>query len=994
MSEQNMPKIITSNELALSLLGDRVALSPGAKAIYYGGEKHPTDTPAYRAGDYTMLALPVAEAAFGASMSYSETTHLFTYCKGDETKEWVTCAPVEVKNGVVYLPLEVLATVLRKKCTRIDEGILAIGDEELLLADKKQICEVRNYLLFDRPNAACLKERFAVYNGSSHPRVMMDREIYDRVLDNFANDPDVHAWGEQIIKAADALLARTMPTYDIPDGYRLLATSRDIYGRAKCLSMAYILTKNPVYAENLYEVFSAAMSFPDWNPQHFLDVGEMICAFAIGYDWCYDYWCDAQRDALADAIRHMGLERAEDAYYGRAARGWWTPGNHTNWNVVCNGGSMMGAVAIFDRDPDYCAHLIELEVRDVEAMMNSFYPDGAWFEGIGYWSYTLAYTVNMFSTLESCFGTDFGLSMAPGFEKTVFFNMAGDGNTGINNFHDVGAGHQSSDTYFWLSNKFGHPGATNVRLYHMQARGYKPTPFDILWYDTSIKGTSFQMEKDTYLRGVEFVAMTGSWVDDSSAWLSYHGGVAVANHSHLDTGSFVFDLAGIRWAQDLGSDNYNLPGYFSSQKHNFYRMRPEGHNLYIIDPDETPGQTLDHFATVECLVSKERGAYSVLDLTSAYRDRAKRARRGYMLGDERRSATIRDEITFDRAGRELIWFMNPPKDAEIEIADRHTAFITSSEGVTLKFMIDSDIADYEFGVMDARPMPLSPVVEGQNENKGIRKLYLKGIAGEACHVTAKMILASDGCADRPLSLSAIDEWQIPDGEWWALPTVGEILSDGERIPDFDPKQTNYNRVLLFDDAHVPTVSASVKRGQCVEIKQPERPSDKIEVKVFYTDAPEYVRVYTLTARVMPRLEDVGDYHRIGVIGHTASATPEPAHAAINVSDNDTSPESRWAATGTAWLTLELAASETVDAVGIAVWHGGSRTYGFRIEVSEDGEHFTEVIAPRATELAYGEEIGIYPFDAPVTARYLRYTGSGNSVNGWNSVTELAVLRKK
>ena len=30
-------------------------------------------------------------------------------------------------------------------------------------------------------------------------------------------------------------------------------------------------------------------SYPDWNPKHFLDIGEMVTAVAIGYDWCYDY---------------------------------------------------------------------------------------------------------------------------------------------------------------------------------------------------------------------------------------------------------------------------------------------------------------------------------------------------------------------------------------------------------------------------------------------------------------------------------------------------------------------------------------------------------------------------------------------------------------------------------------------------------------------------------------------------------------------------------
>ena len=64
------------------------------------------------------------------------------------------------------------------------------------------------------------------------------------------------------------------------------------------LAMAYILTKDAKYAEGLYDIFEAAGNFPDWNPQHFLDVAEMTCAFAIGYDWLYDYWSDEQKKFL------------------------------------------------------------------------------------------------------------------------------------------------------------------------------------------------------------------------------------------------------------------------------------------------------------------------------------------------------------------------------------------------------------------------------------------------------------------------------------------------------------------------------------------------------------------------------------------------------------------------------------------------------------------------------------------------------------------------
>lgn len=1000
------PKLNLTNAQAVAVLKDYVALSVGGNGIYYNKEKHDIDAPAYIKDNRTLIPVRAVSEAFGLDVDWNGDTQTVTIDGKAKIKlgdtnmilpdgtTYTLDVPAEVSNNRTFLPLRALCEqILKKDVTWNDRGLIIISDEEVKISDDN--AEIaNNYLIYDRPTSEQIKTLFNEQNKNTHPRVMMNKEIYDRVVYNYANDEDVKSWGDKIIKSAEAYLLKDMPTYDIPDGYRLLATSRDVYSRAQYLSMAYILTKDAKYAENLYDVFEAAGNFPDWNPQHFLDIAEMTCAFSIGYDWLYDYWTDEQKAFMEEKIYEYGLTPGNDAYYGNlGSYGWWTPGNVTNWNVVCNGGMLMGAVAIFDKYPDMCSKMIEIECRDLESMLNSFYPDGAWFEGIGYWGYTLSYTVNMFSTLEACFNTDFNLTKAPGMSNTVFFDMAGDGSVGINNFHDTGITHENSSTWFWLSNKFNVPGVTNVRLYMMKERGYAPSPFDMLWYDTSIKGTDFYLDKDTYLRDVEFVAMRGSWVDDNAAWLSFHGGVATANHSHLDTGTFVFDLAGVRWAQDLGSDDYNMPGYFGAQKHTYYRLRPEGHNVYVIDPNSSEGQTTDHFAQVETLVSKEKGAYSVLDLTSAYNTWVNKARRGYMLADNRRSAIIRDEIEFNKEGREFYWFMHTPQNADIEIVDKNTAYITSN-GVTLKFMIDSDIEDYEFGTMDAQPLPSSPQYDGQNKNAGIQKLYLKGKSSSNNYVECKMILADDPCADLALPHTSIDNWTIEDGAIKEIPTLDMISVDGVDIENFDPKKVAYTRTVRYDDTSVPQITARVADNLNVEIMQATSASETTKVKVSYKDDPNTYRVYSYATIVLPKLEDVGDYARMQVVTHKASDEPEENHPATNVSDNDTDPESRWAAQNECWIMLDMGQEETIDSIGVSAWKGSERAYTFKVEVSSDGTNWTEVIAKRTTDKENGEDIGIYPFNKTVTARYVRYTGFGNTANAWNSLMEIAILKKK
>ena len=61
-------------------------------------------------------------------------------------------------------------------------------------------------------------------------------------------------------------------------------------------------------------------------------------------------------------------------------------------------------------------------------------------------------------------------------------------------------------------------------------------------------------------------------------------------HTQADAGSFILDGARQRWIIDLGSDDYDLPGYFdhgadnrSGPRWRYYRTQTAGHNTLVID---------------------------------------------------------------------------------------------------------------------------------------------------------------------------------------------------------------------------------------------------------------------------------------------------------------------------------------------------------------------------------------------------------------------------
>ena len=103
-----------------------------------------------------------------------------------------------------------------------------------------------------------------------------------------------------VIASATKLLSAKPNAYIIPDGKRLLATSRSVLDRTLALGLAYHLTQDARFSQRAWVELDAAANFIDWNPSHFLDTAEMTAAFAIGYDWLHSRWTPEQRAKLAD----------------------------------------------------------------------------------------------------------------------------------------------------------------------------------------------------------------------------------------------------------------------------------------------------------------------------------------------------------------------------------------------------------------------------------------------------------------------------------------------------------------------------------------------------------------------------------------------------------------------------------------------------------------------------------------------------------------------
>jgi hypothetical protein len=130
-----------------------------------------------------------------------------------------------------------------------------------------------------------------------------------------------------------------------------------------------------------------------WNTDHWLDTGEFILAFAYAYDWVYDAWTADQRTAIMWSMLNLGLSR-------RLAAGLWWETANGNWNCVCNGGSILGALAILDDDPTgIAAQVLATSIPNAASTCTSAVSsDGTWSETSDYWS-VASHTSSLFFTL-------------------------------------------------------------------------------------------------------------------------------------------------------------------------------------------------------------------------------------------------------------------------------------------------------------------------------------------------------------------------------------------------------------------------------------------------------------------------------------------------------------------------------------------------------------------------------------------------------------------
>jgi hypothetical protein len=563
------------------------------------------------------------------------------------------------------------------------------------------------------------------------PRLVLNPEI-DKILRNKLNsDPVVQNIYQTIKLNADQVLQKPF-LERIKIGKRLLSVSREMLYRINMLGMVYYIEKNPKILERIDGEVKAVCQFSDWNPSHYLDVGEMSMAIAFALDWTTGDLPESTIELALNALIEKGIKPS----YNKESRSntWWINGNN-NWNQVCNGGMIAASIAIAERDPELAATTIRRSIDGFPHALDEYGPDGVYPEGSTYWGYGTVFSVVTNAMLESAFGTDFGLGNYPAFKESAIFRVLMNTPSGwYYNFADCGDKRSENGdiTLAWFASKSGDElFFERNRLLRSPSEIGKLRRLDgagLVWLAQYEKKLYSDLPSAWKGEGSNPVAVfTGGSSDPYGYYFGGKGGSGTVNHGNMDAGSFIFELNGVRWVFDPGNQNYNdleKEGFDlwnksqDSERWTLLNKGNFGHSTLSVN-DQL--HIVDGKATIADFKEGENPQVT-FDLTPTFKGQLKSAERTFTK-DSNVSLVIEDKIEIDEMTEIVTWQLITTLDVEItpEGATIYKSEYSSVTPVKKLYVENISHPKIQMNVVSLDPPPLAL----DRRVKGLKRIELK-----------------------------------------------------------------------------------------------------------------------------------------------------------------------------------------------------------------------------------------------------------------------------
>ncbi|MDE6251903.1 MAG: heparinase II/III family protein [Lachnospiraceae bacterium] len=427
-------------------------------------------------------------------------------------------------------------------------------------------------------------------------------------------------------------------------------------------------------AARIISILDSLSKFKDWNPSHFLDVGEMSYIFGLGYDWTYDAMTKKQRDKYADILIKKGIEVGNQylkSYPGQQRY-------KNNWSAVNFSGIGVASIAVFEKDPELCGKQIADASRFIPVFINQMAPEGGFSEGMTYWNLSWRFISYLTSSMKTTFGDDYGITDTDGAKQSMLFPiyMKSPISTAENfstyNFGDtIISGKGIDASLIWMCDNYMDDGdflntskiiTWYKTTYTRRDRYSEANAQEMLWFPsllskcgTKLKAPSKVTDSDLKKWGlhenktffysnkitdkmlakyelvsdgvsfgkgerVNIITYGGSFTEKNSVYFATKDSNTNSAHRDMDAGSFIYDALGTRWVTDWGKVKYD------SNRFKYYVKRAEGHSTIVINPssEEDQNNSVEDGVSGTSVISKKdtklngKGGHIIYDMSNSY----------------------------------------------------------------------------------------------------------------------------------------------------------------------------------------------------------------------------------------------------------------------------------------------------------------------------------------------------------------------------------------
>jgi hypothetical protein len=655
--------------------------------------------------------------------------------------------------------------------------------------DYKSIEELKRALSFKEVTAVDLEAKFDSLNGGKrHPRLLATAADFARLKQQLDEGEPFTTRAFVAIKArGQRYLNEPLRSYKLDAANLRLTAPHETQEQLLTLAFIYRMTGDTRFAEKVWRHLENYAKFPNWNPKHFLDIGIMSYSVAISYDWIYDYLNSEQRALITQAIVTKALN---PGLAGMQAGNFWYRATY-NWNPICNGGLSLAALAVMDEGDairPLASKLIATAMAGLPYYIREFEPDGQTVEGLMYWGYGLANFIRFSEGLKTALGSDFGYSDTPGLRNAATFPIYMSGPVAGVSIGDDPLTSRRTDSNFWFARRYGQPFIARYHLKEIEAyQAYSGISVEeLLFYDPHLMaqdpGETVNPRLDSYVRDLEYVSLREKWHDPKALYIGIHAGDNAANHAHLDAGTFYIQGMGKVFALGgLGSDDYTFPGYFSATtrpgyldplasqteagRFHIYRLRAEGKNVVVMNPDIRPEQDPSCKPQVERIKTDAEGGFTIVDLSACYRRDAGSYKRGIKLVEGRSTLMVQDEIAAHEPSL-LYWFMHTSADISLNEAQTEATLVLDGERMVVTL---AEPEKAKFTVMDAAYLPGLQFPLSRNSPNSYQGKKVKKLAIPLKDVKQATLLVRFAFPDHPgftqHSGPAVQEASKPLSDW-------------------------------------------------------------------------------------------------------------------------------------------------------------------------------------------------------------------------------------